>query len=71
VSDYRLDDWVTGVWCLAEEKDFPPSFCVQTSSEAQSASYPVGTGDRFPRGKAPAGCDADHSLPFSAEIKNE
>jgi hypothetical protein len=35
------------------------------------ASYPVGTRDPFPRGKAWLGRDADHSPPSSAEVKYE
>jgi hypothetical protein len=44
VSDYRLDDRVPGVRSPAEAKDFSSNLCVQTSSEAHSASCPVGTG---------------------------
>jgi hypothetical protein len=46
--------------------DFPSSLCVQTSSEARPASYPMGTG-----GKAQPGRDGDHSPLSSAEVKNE
>jgi hypothetical protein len=41
-------DWVTGVRSPAE--DFSSSVCVQTSSEAHPASYPVGTRGPFPGG---------------------
>jgi hypothetical protein len=51
-------------------KDFPLA-CVQTSSGAHPASYPMCTGGPFPGGKARLGRDADHSPPFSAEVKNE
>jgi hypothetical protein len=44
VSDYRLDNWVRSP---AEAKDFSSNLCVQTSSEAHLASYPVGTGGLF------------------------
>jgi hypothetical protein len=44
---------------------------VQTSSEVHPASYPMGTGGRFPGGKARPGRDADHTPPSSAEVKNE
>jgi hypothetical protein len=40
VFDYRLDDWGS---TPAETKDFSSSLCVQTSSEAHPASYPMGT----------------------------
>jgi hypothetical protein len=36
---------------------------------AHTASYQMGTRGSFPWGKA-AGCDADHSPPSSAEVKN-
>jgi hypothetical protein len=68
VFDYRLDD---GVRSLAEAKDFSSSFCVQTSSEPHPASYPMGIEVPFLGGKARPGSDADHSLPSSAEVKNE
>jgi hypothetical protein len=44
-SEYRLDDWglVPG-----RGKDFSCNLCVQTSSEAHPASYPVGTGGPLP-----------------------
>jgi hypothetical protein len=38
VSDYRLEDRATGVQFPAEAKDFSSILCVQTSSEAHSAS---------------------------------
>jgi hypothetical protein len=34
-------DWTTGVWSPAETKSFSSSLCVQTSSEAHLASYPM------------------------------
>jgi hypothetical protein len=61
VSDYGL-----GVRTPTGTVDISSSPCVQTGSEAHPASYPMGTG-----GKARPGCDADHSLPSSAEVKNE
>jgi hypothetical protein len=48
-----------------------PLACVQTSSEAHPASYPMGSGAPFPGRKAQQGYDADHWPPFSAEVKNE
>jgi hypothetical protein len=62
VSDYRLDDQGS---ILVRCKLFSFSLCVQTSSEAYSDSYPIGTGV-----KARPGRDADHSPPSSAEVKN-
>jgi hypothetical protein len=58
VSDYILDDRGlipgrgTGFWS---------GICVQTSSEAQPTSYPMGTSVPFAGGKARSGRDADHS----------
>jgi hypothetical protein len=49
--------------------DFSSS--VQTSSEAHTVSYPKGTGDPLPGGKAWPWNDADYSPPSSAEVKNE
>jgi hypothetical protein len=63
--------WTTGVRSPAEAKDSSSSLRVQTSSEAHPVSYAVITRGLFPRGKAQPGRDADHSQPFSAEVKNE
>jgi hypothetical protein len=41
-------DWTTRVRSQEEAKHFSSSLCVQTSSEAHSASYPLGTGGPFP-----------------------
>jgi hypothetical protein len=71
VSDYGLDDWVIEVRSPAGAEDFSSSPCIQTSSEAHPASYPMGTGDPFPRGKTRPGHDADHSPPSSAKVKYE
>jgi hypothetical protein len=70
-SDYRLGDWATAVRFPAEAKDFSTSLCVQTSSGSHPATYPMGIGGRFPGGKARPGRDADHSPPYSADVKNE
>jgi hypothetical protein len=40
---------------------FSSSLCVQTGSAAHPASYPMGIGGPFSRGKARPGRDADHS----------
>jgi hypothetical protein len=68
LSDYGLDDRGS---IRGRVEDFSSSLCVQTDSEALTASFSVGTGGPFPGGKAWLGRDADHSLPSSAEIKNE
>jgi hypothetical protein len=57
-------DWTTGISSSAEKKYFSSSLCVQTSSEAHPASYPMGT-----RGKALR--DTYHSPLSSADVKNE
>jgi hypothetical protein len=71
VSDYGLDDRAIEVRSPTGAEDFSSSPCVQIGSGAHPASYPMGTGGSFPRGKAWPGRDADHSLPSSAEVKNE
>jgi hypothetical protein len=70
VSDYGLDDRAIEVRSPTGA-DFSSSPCVQTGSGAHPASYPVGTGGPFLRGKARPGRDADHSPSSSAEVKNE
>jgi hypothetical protein len=64
VSGYGVDD-------RAEAKDFSSNLCVQTGSEAHSASCTMGTRGRFPGAKALPGRDADHSPPSSAVVENE
>jgi hypothetical protein len=71
MSDYGLDDWAIGDRSPAETADLSSSLCVQTGSSSHPASYPIGTGDPFPRNKARPGRDADHSNPSSAKFKNE
>jgi hypothetical protein len=71
VSDYGLDDRTIKVRSPTGAEDFSSSPCVQTGSGAHQASYPMGTGDPFPGGKARPGRDAEHSSPSSAEVKNE
>jgi hypothetical protein len=66
VSDYGPDDLAIRVRSPAGSRDFSCSLCVQTGSGAHPASYPVGTGGPFPRGKARPGRDADHSPTSSA-----
>jgi hypothetical protein len=43
----------------------------ETLFASHTASCTVGTGGRFPGGKARPGRDADHSPPSSAEVVNE
>jgi hypothetical protein len=71
VSDYGLDDRAIEVRSPTGAEDFYSNPCVQTGSGAHPASYPMGTWGSFPGGKARPGRDADHSLPSSAEVKNE
>jgi hypothetical protein len=52
--------WMTWVRSPAEEKEFSSSLCVQTSSEAHPASYPMGTRGTFPRGKVQPGHNTSH-----------
>jgi hypothetical protein len=49
VSDYGLDDRAIEVRSPTGA-DFSSSPCVQISSGAHPASYPMGTGGFFPRG---------------------
>jgi hypothetical protein len=60
VAIYKLDNRHR---IPARGKDFSSSLCVQTSSEAHPASYPMGTRGPFPRGKERLGHDADYSPP--------
>jgi hypothetical protein len=62
-------DWTTGVRSPAEAKDFSCSLCIQTSCEAHSAFYRMGTGGPFPGDKARPGRDANHSPTSNAEVK--
>jgi hypothetical protein len=71
VSDYGLDDRAIEIRSPTGAEDFSSSPCVQTGCGAYPASYPMGTGGRFPRGKAWPGRDADHSPPSSAKVKYE
>jgi hypothetical protein len=69
VSYYRLN--IRGS-TPAEAKYSSFSLCVQRSApEAHPASYSMGTGGRFPRGKALPWHDPHHSTPSRTEVKNE
>jgi hypothetical protein len=50
MTGYRLDDRANEVRSPTEAKDFSSNLCVQTSSEAHRASYPMGTGVKRGRG---------------------
>jgi hypothetical protein len=64
-------DWTAGVRSPTEAEHISSNFCVQTGSGAHTASYTMGTGGSFPRGKWRPGRDADHSSPSSAEVKKD
>jgi hypothetical protein len=64
-------DWMAGVWSATEAEDFSSNLCVQTGSRAHPASYTMGTGGSFSRGKVRVGRDADRSPPSTAEVKKE
>jgi hypothetical protein len=68
VFDYRLDDRGS---ISSRGKSVSCRLCVQTTSDAHPASYPMGTEGSFPEVKGGQGNDADHSSPSSAEVKNE
>jgi hypothetical protein len=71
VSGYGLDNWVIEVRSPAWAKEFSSSLCIQTGSEAQSASCTVGTRGPFSGVRVQPRPDADHSPPLSAEVMNE
>jgi hypothetical protein len=52
VTGYRLDDRGVGIRVLSKRKYFSLLFMVQTDSEAQPASYPVGSVGPIPGDKA-------------------
>jgi hypothetical protein len=47
---FLTTNWMIWIRFPAETKDFSSSLCVQTSSEAHQASYPMGIGRFFPPG---------------------
>jgi hypothetical protein len=49
---YRVDDWGSRVRFLAKAGNFSLHHCVQDSSGAHPASYPMGTTGPSPGGKA-------------------
>jgi hypothetical protein len=54
---------------LAEEQYFSKLHSVETGSEAHPAYHAIGKGALSP-GVKRLGCEADHSLPHSAEVQN-
>jgi hypothetical protein len=66
---YELDDRGSRVLFLTGAGNFSLHHHVQNDSGAHPASYPMGTRDSFLRVKRP-GREADHSPPFSTEVKN-
>jgi hypothetical protein len=65
---YGLDDRGSGVRFPAGAGKFSLHHRVQNGSGAHTASYPVNTRVCFP-GVTWPGCEADHSPPSSAEVK--
>jgi hypothetical protein len=61
---------VTGWAAWVRLQDFSILHGIQTGSGAHPTSYPMGTRGSFPRVKW-QGHEADHSFPFSAEVKND
>jgi hypothetical protein len=57
--------WMAMVQFLVGTKKISLLHSIQTSSEAHPASYPAGTGGLSLR------YDANHSLPSSAQVKND
>jgi hypothetical protein len=70
VSDYGLDDWVTGVRSQRIKGFYLHLLCPDRLWDPPSLLY-NGYWGSFPRGKARLGRDADHSPPSSAEVVNE
>jgi hypothetical protein len=63
VYDYGLDNRVIEARSPTGAENPSSSPCVQTGSEAHTASYPMGIGGPFPGGKARPRRDADHPPP--------
>jgi hypothetical protein len=67
-ESYWLDDWGSRVRFAAGAGNLSLHHRVKTGSEAHPASYSMDTRGSFPEVKRP-GCEADHSPPSSAEVK--
>jgi hypothetical protein len=65
---YGLDDRGSRVRFPVGAGNFSLHHRVQYGSGAHPASYPIGTRGSFPGGKV-ARCEADHSPPSTAEVK--
>jgi hypothetical protein len=65
---YGLDDRSSRVRFPAGAGNFSLHHGVQNGSGAHPASYPMGTRGSFP-GVKRLGCEADHSPPSSAEVR--
>jgi hypothetical protein len=61
--------WTTGFGSRQELVIFL-RYRVQTGSRTHPDSYPISTGALYP-GVKQVGREADHSLPYSVEVKNE
>jgi hypothetical protein len=61
--------WTVGAQFPARERDYSLLHSVQTGSGVHPASYPMDTGALYPGVKPPVH-EADHSLPFVAEVEN-
>jgi hypothetical protein len=70
VSDYGLDDRGS-IDPRQGQRIFLLAAASRPAPGPHPSSYSVGTGGPFPGVKARLGRDADHSLPSSAEVKNE
>jgi hypothetical protein len=66
---YELDDRGSRVRLPAGSGNFSLHHRFQNGSGAHPASYPMATRGSFPGVRRP-GCEADHSPPSSAEVKN-
>jgi len=60
--------WTIGIQFQARAGTFAPCHCIQTGFGTHPASCAMGAGDLCPGVKWPQ-CEADHSRPFSAEVK--
>jgi hypothetical protein len=67
-TGYGMDDRMMGVRFLAGAGNFSLHYRIKTGSGAHIDSYPVGIRGSFLGEKMP-GCEADHSPPSSAEVK--
>jgi hypothetical protein len=71
VLGYRLDNQAVEVRSPIEARDFSSNLCVHIGSGARPASCTLRTGGPFAKAEVQPVCDADCSLPSSAEVENE